>query len=205
MILRKCFRYSAIITLAIVTASAPAVAQTAASESQSKTSSTADSSLNQFARHNDMQMALAEIGARKAQKPELKQLCLQIQEQQKQLNAQLQPILKQQGLTLNQPLGKAEQAELDKLNQAAGSTFDAALAKYVAREQKQAIAQLQKASSGHSESSVKQYAVQALPQLQQQQQKLQSLAGIAGDKENALSGGPGNSSTDAKGGSEGPK
>jgi predicted outer membrane protein len=173
-----------------------------AQESSAKQSPDSASLLKQIARHNDMEMAFAEMGARKAQNPDLKRYCLQIQDQQKQFNSQLKPVQEQHGLTLNQTLTSTDQMELTQLGKQFGEKFDSTLAKCLMREQRQNISQLQLAAN-NSDPAISKYANEALPQIRQQLEKTQTLA--ANVRMNQPIAGSAASTNEARGGSEGPK
>ena len=129
---------------------------------------TPDSFVKKAARDNEMEIALVEVGADKAQNPELKRYCEQIQREQIRINQDLQPIAGQHGVATDQSLTKRDESELSQLHARRGGNFDRSLMTLLLREEQRTIADLQRASAQAEPSDVQQYVQQTLPKERQE-------------------------------------
>ena len=132
--------------------------------------------LKAVARNNDMEIALTEVGARKAQNPDLKQFCQQAQPEQIQINEQLKPVAHQHGVTIDRPLTKKDEAELSKLQFSNATTFDRTLASLLVTEEGKNLRDLQQASAQPAPADVQQYVQQTLPKARQEFSQAQAAA-----------------------------
>lgn len=135
--------------------------------------------LKSMARNNDMEIAVMEVGARKAQNADLKRFCEEAQQEQIQMNEQLKPVARQHGVTIDRSLTKRDEAELAKL-QSSGSKLDHALAGLLVREQANNLRKLQQASTEPVSSDVKEYIDQTLPKATQELKQAQAAAAELG-------------------------
>ncbi|HVV01933.1 MAG TPA: DUF4142 domain-containing protein [Verrucomicrobiae bacterium] len=143
--------------------------------------------LKEAARHNDMEVALAEMGARKAQNQKLKQYCQQLQHEQQAINSELRPIAREHGLSLDQSLTPVDQTQLNRLEKETGATFDRRLASYLLADQNRNISTLKKASYETAANDAKEYAKQTLPKIQQELRRTADLAGQVGVSQATIS------------------
>src|SRR5690348_14420631 len=158
---------------------------TPAPETPSPTISSAVSQDIQFikeaARANEAEVALAEIGARKAQNADLKAFCRQMQQDHLQANKQLQPIAQKYGVIINQPVKGSTDHELTKLNEMQpGSAFDKKLSTEFLKKHQQAIHKFESEATKGSAPDTQQYAQTMLPQLQDHLRHAEAVAQSAG-------------------------
>ena len=130
--------------------------------------------IRQAARSDEMEIALTEIGARKARNQELKQYCLNLQHEQIASGEQLKPIAKQHGVSIDRPLTKRDLTELSRLQKQKEPNFDEQLATVLVREERQKLAKLKQATAPGSADDLRQYAQQMLPKAQERLTKAQA-------------------------------
>lgn len=168
-----------LLTLIAIGAAAGVLAQNSTSTAD-KSSPQAQKFLKDAARGNDLEVALAEVGTRKAQNPELKSFSQQMQQDHMQLNQQLKPMAQQYGVTMDQSLNSRDQKELTKLENESPTKFDQELATRFLREHSKAIKEYERASQEALPADVKQFAQTTLPKLQQHFQHAQEVAKAVG-------------------------
>ncbi len=144
--------------------------------------------IKEAAEDNDMEIAMAEIGSQKAQNPDLKNFCQQLQQDHTQANQQLQPIAQKYGITLEQSTkGKShhEVSQLDK--EQSGAKFDQKFAELMLKNHQKDIQKFEKASTQLQDPEVKQYAQTMLPKLEQHFQTAQTVAKAVGVDQSTIS------------------
>jgi len=133
------------------------------------------------ARANDSEVALAEIGVRKAQNADLKTFCQQMQQDHIQANKDLQPLAQKYGVSIDQPVQKRPDREMSRFDKAqAGSEFDQKLATEFLKNHQKTIAKFQKAANQLEAADVKQYAQTMLPKLQEHLHHAEAVAQAVG-------------------------
>ena len=161
------------------------------SSSSTTTSSKADhktmSFLKDAARDNDAEIALAELGLRKAQNPELKSFCQMLKQDHTQAGQQLQPIAQKYGLTTDASLNHKENKELSKLEKESGAKFDQEFATLMLKDHEKDIKKFQEASTKLQEPDVKQFAEQMLPKLREHFQHAETVARTVGVSPSTIS------------------
>ncbi len=159
--------------------------QTSGSE---KVNSSTSRFIKEAARGNDMEISMAEIGARKAQNPELKAFCEQLQQDHTKANDQLKPIAQKYGITLEQSQGRHHERELTSLDkEQAGPKWDQKFATEMLKDHQKDIAKYERAASEVQEPDLKQYVQQTLPVLQQHFQRAETVAKAVGVSDSTIS------------------
>ncbi len=156
--------------------------------SQTKADSKTTKFIKEAAEGNDSEIAMAEVGARKAQNPELKKFCEQLQQDHTQANQQLQPIAQKYGVSIEQATkGKMnhEMSRLDK--ETAGAKWDQKFAEAMLKDHQKDIQKFQKAANELQAPDVKQYAETMLPKLEQHFQTAETVAKAVGVDESTIS------------------
>lgn len=141
---------------------------------------TAKSFLKEAVEGNLAEVALAEVAARKAQNPQVKQLAQMLQQDHRKANQQLEPIAQAHGISMNQSLEAKHQKKLDRFQQLSGSEFDKEYTKDMLKDHQKDIAKYERAAQQIQESDVQQYAQTTLPKLRQHLQHAQQAALAAG-------------------------
>jgi putative membrane protein len=168
----------------------PAWAQQSSSsaEGQSRSDSRSVSFIKQAAHDNDLEVAIAELGARKAQNPELKNFCQQLQQDHTKANEQLKPLAQKYGVNLDQSLKHKGERELTKFEkESPGGKFDQKLAIELMRDHEKDIRKFQQAASQSQATDVRQYAETMLPQLRQHFQHAETVARAVGVDQSTIS------------------
>jgi len=133
------------------------------------------------AQHNNLEMALAEVGARKAQDPELKAFSQQLQQDHRQASQQLQPIAQQYGVDVNQPVKGKHERQLNQLQKmSAGAEFDQEYAEMLLRNHQRSINMFESAATRIQAPEVRQYTETMLPKLRQHMQQAATIASNVG-------------------------
>ncbi len=164
--------------------------QTSGSQSSGseKVSSSASRFIKEAVRGNDMEIGMGEIGARKAQNPELKAFCEQLQQDHTKANDQLKPMAQKYGITLEQSQGRHHERELTSLDkEQAGAKWDQKFATEMLKDHQKDIAKYERAASDIQESDLKQYVQQTLPVLQQHFQRAETVAKAVGVSDSTIS------------------
>ena len=179
-------------TLAL-TGAVQAQSQFTSTNSNSRSTSTASSAqgkdstlIQQIAHDNAKEIALAEIGVRKATNPELKQFCQQMQRDHTQANQQLRPLAQKNGVTLEQSMERKDEKALTKFQSLSDQKFDKALAEEFLTDH-QRLTHMQSAASQAQSSDLKQFAQQMLPKLQEHFTHAQTVAKAAGVSDSTIS------------------
>jgi putative membrane protein len=184
---------SIISTLAVAGA-VQAQNQFTSTNSNSRSTSTATSTqgkdailIQQIAHDNAKEIALAEIGVRKATNPELKQFCQQMQQDHTQANQQLRPLAQKNGVTLEQSMERKDEKALTKFQSLSDQKFDKALAEEFLTDHQKGLTHMQSAASQAQSSDLKQFAQQMLPKLQEHFTHAQTVAKAAGVSDSTIS------------------
>ena len=136
--------------------------------------------IKEAARGNDLEIAMGQLGATKAQDSQLKSFCEMIQKDHTAANEQLKPLAQKYGVTLEQSQNWLTEHALTKLQkEPAGPKFDQALATDLMRDHQKDITKFQKALTELQAPDVKEYAQNMLPQLQKHFQAAQQEIGRA--------------------------
>lgn len=146
------------------------------STSQSMGSQSAANFIKQAQISSEFEKQAAELGAQRAQNPQLKQFAQQIVQQHSQNQQQLQSLAQQQGLPQKEPMPQHLSKELSRLEQQSGQSFDQQLATCLLKEHAKSLRQTKQAAQQIQDPQVQQFA-QTLQQ--QQQQHLQQAAKTA--------------------------
>jgi len=141
---------------------------------------TAKSFLKEAVEGNSAEVALAEVAARKAQNPQVKQLAQMLQKDHQQANQQLQPIAQAHGVSVNQPLESKHQKKLERFQKLSGSEFDKEYTKDMLKDHQKDISKYERAAQQIQEADVQQYAQTTLPKLRQHLQHAEQAALAAG-------------------------
>lgn len=178
--------------LAVCAAPAFAQAQTGTSDTQSSSTSSSQADhkttafIKEAARGNDMEIAMGEMAARKAQNADLKSFAQQLQQDHTQANTQLQPIAQKYGVQIDQPMGhKHELSKFEK--EQAGPEFDKAFVTEMLRDHQKDIDKFEKAATQLTTPDVKQYAETMLPKLREHFQRAEQIAKEVGVDQNTIS------------------
>jgi putative membrane protein len=149
-----------------------------------KLSKKASAFLKEAARDNQLEMALADLGSRKAQNSELKQFSEQIKQDHSQVAQQIQPIAQKYGVALDQ---HEKQKEVTKLEKETGAEFDKKYAELMLKTHQQNIEKFHNAATEVEEADVKQFAQSTLPKLHQHFQHAERVATMVGVDQNTIS------------------
>ena len=173
-----------IVALASWAVSVPAQTQTAP---PAKADSKTTDFIKEAAKINDSEIALGELGARKAENPDLKAFSQQMQQDHTQANQQLQPIAQKYGVSLEQPIKGKAHHEVAKLEKASGANFDKEFATAMLKNHEKAYQKFQKAATELSDPEVKQYAETMLPKLRQHFDRAATVAQEVGVSQSTIS------------------
>lgn len=143
--------------------------------------------LKEAARGNDLEIALAELGSRKAQNSELKSFCQMLQQDHTQAAQQLQPIAQKYGVAIDQSLKHKENREVTKLEKESGANFDREFATLMLKDHQKDIEKYQDAANKLQEADVKQYAQTILPKLREHFQHAETVAKAVGVDQSTIS------------------
>jgi putative membrane protein len=151
-----------------------------ADESQRGGHDKAKKFIEHAAQGNAAEVALAQVAERRAQNAELRQFATQLRQEHTEANKKLEPIAKQHGVQVNQPLDDKHQKKLEKFGKLSGQEFDREYAKEMLRDHKKDIAKYEKAAKEIDDAEVKKYARETLPTLRQHLQHAKQVAQAAG-------------------------
>ncbi len=184
----------------ILTTAATLTAFTTTSRAQSQSGSTGSSSgqtkadsktlsfIKDAARDNDDEIALAEVGIRKAQNPDLKSFCQMLQQDHTQANQQLQPIAQKYGVSLDQTMKGKGSHEVSKFEkETAGQKWDQKFATEMLKDHQKDIQKYERASTQLQEPDVKQFAQTMIPKLEQHFQHAETVAKEVGVDQSTIS------------------
>ncbi len=162
--------------------------QSSGATGSEKLNSSASRFIKEAARGNDMEISMGEIGARKAQNPELKAFCEQLQQDHTKANEQLKPIAQKYGVTIEQSQGRHHEHELTSLDkEASGAKWDQKFATEMLKDHQKDIQKYERASSEIQQPDLKQYVQQTLPVLQQHFQRAETVAKAVGVSDSTIS------------------
>ncbi len=155
--------------------------------SENKADSKTTHFIKEAARDNDMEVALGEVGARKATNPDLKAFAQQLQQDHMQANQELQPIAQKYGVTIDQSTGKGghEVSKFEKEN--SGAKWDQKFATEMLKSHEKDISKFQKAASELQAQDVRQYAQTMLPKLRQHFEHAETVAKAVGVDQSTIS------------------
>jgi len=157
---------------------------TATAKADSKTVSF----IKDAAKDNNMEIAMAEIGARKAQNADLKSFCQQLQQDHTAANQQLQPIAQRYGVTLEDPMEAKSHHDVTKFEkEESGAKFDQKFATEMLKSHEKEIKKFEDAATKLQETDVKQYAQTTLPKLRQHFDRAVTVARAVGVDQSTIS------------------
>lgn len=137
-------------------------------------------------RDNQMEIDMAGIGANKAQNPDLKSFCQQLQQDHTKANQELQPLAQKYGVTENQSMLREHYVNKFE-KETAGADFDKKFTTEMLRDHQKDIAKFEKAAAKLQEADVKQYAETMLPKLREHLQKAEVIARSVGVDQSTIS------------------
>lgn len=143
--------------------------------------------IQEAARGNDAEIAMAQVAERKAQNSKVKELAQMIQTDHEKANADLKGVAQAHGITLEQSLSKAQEKKLNELNQESGTAFDQDYVKAMLRDHRDDIEAFQKAAHEMQASDAKQYAENCLPTLRKHLRHSEAAARAVGVDEATIS------------------
>jgi predicted outer membrane protein len=121
--------------------------------------------LNESARDTQMEVALADIAAAKAESAGVKKLAASVRAEESQKCSQLQALAQRYGVALANTPGWKNQREIARLQKASGSQIDREYAKLLLTHDVNCINRLEQAARDLRQADVASYAVVSLPQL----------------------------------------
>lgn len=136
--------------------------------------------IKQAARNNEMEVALGQIGARKAQDPSLRTFSQQVQQDHSRANQRLKPIANQYLVWVKQPLTPQDKNELSLLSSLSGKQFDQRLATDFMETHQKGITLYKGALAQPQPIAVRQYVGNTLPHMQRHLQRAATLASNVG-------------------------
>jgi putative membrane protein len=146
----------------------------------------AKSFIKQAFQDNQTEIDLANIGIGKAQNPELKSFCQQIQQDHTQANKDLQPLAQKYGVN-EQPSRFGERTVNKFEKESSGPDFDKKLATELLKDHQKAISQFERESAKPQEADVKQYADSMLSKLREHMQHAEAVARAVGVDQSTIS------------------
>lgn len=179
-------KYALLLSCAASLTAYNSIADDQTSSTVAKADHKTTSFLKGAARDNDQEIALAEIGSRKAQNPELKSFCQMLQQDHTQAAQQLQPIAQKYGVSTDQLKDKSNH-EVTKLEKESGAKFDKEFATLMLKEHQKDIEKFQEAANKIQEPDVKQFAQTMLPKLREHFQHAESVAKAVGVDQSTIS------------------
>lgn len=186
--LKKTLLLTAIATMAAAMTARADDQTTAGTTATTKADSKTISFIKNAAKDNNMEIAMAEVGAQKATNPELKSFCQQLQQDHTQANQQLQPLAQKYGVSIEQPVKGLAHHEMNKFEkEASGSKFDQDFATEMLKSHQKDIKKFEEASNNLQEADVKQYAQTMLPKLQQHFDRAVTVAKAVGVEQSTIS------------------
>lgn len=186
--LRNTLLITAVATMAAMTARADDQTTSGSTSTHSKGDSKTISFIKDAAKDNNMEVAMAEVGAQKATNPELKSFCQQLQQDHTQANQQLQPLAQKYGVSIEQPVKGLAHHEMNKFEkEASGSKFDQDFATEMLKSHQKDIKKFEEASTNLQDADVKQYAQTMLPKLQQHFDRAVTVAKAVGVEQSTIS------------------
>lgn len=146
---------------------------------------TAKGFIKQAFKDNQMEIDMAGVGLSKAQNPDLKSFCQQLQTDHTKANQELQPIAQKYGVTENTSMREHEVNKFTK--ETAGAEFDKKFATEMIKDHAKDIKKFERAASKLQEADVKQYAESMLPKLREHLQKAETVAAAVGVDQSTIS------------------
>ncbi len=155
--------------------------------SQTKADSKTTKFIKEAAEGNEAEIAMAEVGIQRAQNPELKSFCQQLQSDHTKANDQLRPLAQKYGVSIEQPIKGKSHHEMAKLEKESGAKFDQKFAEAMLKDHQKDIQKYQRAANELQDSDVKQYAQTLLPTLEQHFQTAETVAKAVGVDQSTIS------------------
>ena len=122
----------------------------------------------------------ADLAAQKAQSQELKQFAQTLKQDHQKAQQDLEKIAQKHNVTLPTSVDEKCQEEISKLQALSGQEFDREFAKGAVEGHAMAVAHLQQASSGATDTDIRQYTQQMLSKVKEHQRKGREIAKSVG-------------------------
>lgn len=122
----------------------------------------------------------AELASQKAESPQLKQFAQTLKEDHQKAQQDLERIAQKHNITLPTSVDEKCKEEISRLEALSGQEFDREFAKGAVEGHAMAIAHLQQASSGATDTDVRQYTQQLLSKVKEHQRKGRQIAQSVG-------------------------
>ncbi|MDB6026009.1 MAG: outer membrane protein [Verrucomicrobiales bacterium] len=126
------------------------------------------------------EVAMGQLGAEKAQSPELKQFAQKIVTDHQQANQQLMQIAQQKGVELEKEVSKKDQRAMEHLRGLSGAEFDKMYVEHMVKDHQKDIKAFEKEANKGEDSDIKSFAQQTLPKLREHLQTAETLAKSTG-------------------------
>lgn len=167
----------------LIAAGLLAVAPTRAAD----VSDNASDFLQDAARGNQAEIAMADIAVQKAQNPEVKQLAQMIRDNHQQAQQKLQTLAQTHGVTLKDTPGLGDRLEESRLKKTSGADFDKEYTTLMLKDHEKDINKFQKAANQITETDVKEYAQNCLSTLRKHFDHAEKAARSVGVSEETIS------------------
>jgi putative membrane protein len=122
----------------------------------------------------------AELASQKAESPELKQFAQTLKQDHQKAQQDLERIAQKHNITLPTSVDEKCKEEISRLEALSGEEFDREFAKGAIEGHAMAVAHLQQASSGATDTDVRQYTQQMLSKVKEHQRKGRQIAQSVG-------------------------
>jgi len=143
--------------------------------------------IKKAARDNDLEIAMAQIGLRKAENPDLKDLSKKLKKDHQLANLKLQPLARKYGVSISEAPSHKHARELSRLEkEKAGPKFDKQYATELLRQHQKAILQFERAASHIQTPEVREYAQTTLPTLREHFQHTETAARAVGVNQSTI-------------------
>ncbi|MGO8696531.1 MAG: DUF4142 domain-containing protein [Limisphaerales bacterium] len=143
--------------------------------------------LNESARRTQMEVALADLAAAKAESAGVKKLAESVRAEQSQKYSQLQALAQRYGAALANTPGWKNQREIDRLQKASGAQVDRDYTKLLLTHDVNCINHLEQAAREIRQPDVASYAVVSLPQLRNEVSRTEYAARSVGISQGTIS------------------
>jgi putative membrane protein len=136
--------------------------------------------IEETAQHNDAEIKLGQLAAKKSDNGQLKQFANQLVDDHTKLGEKLRTCAAKQNVTLPLQMDAKHQEKLDKLQAASGTEFDQEFAKCMIKGHAKNVAKFQQASQQSSNSELRKFAEETLPKLREHLRKAQDVGKAVG-------------------------
>ena len=143
--------------------------------------------LQDAARTDQTEIALANIAEAKSQNTTVKEWARTQRINHQEDFAQLQPMAQAVGISLGTSPGWLNQREINRLQTASAADFDKEYSRVMLKEQVKCIKRFEKAASEIAQQDVKQYALNSLPALRSQLRQEEDTASSVGVEKSTIS------------------